>query len=367
MNCNEIQSLLSAYLDGELSLAEEKAVKTHLKTCTACQKQLAHLSVLHKVLRETEAPSVPEGLADRVLAAAMAPALKKKAKVISLPRILSSWQTYSLAAACMLIFTVFYSRTPDHFSATQKTNLYIAEERPISVPATLPTMPLGPDTPMPSPVPSETPALSAILRPNNTPVNKPNEVTTESTAQPEVAAAEADASMPAMARHITAFPVFTDAAPQEDLMEEKIAAAPQNTPAPDRKTYTSSTTNAKAPAPTQKPAAKTYPTVGSLVKRSITFVVDDTSAEAVFQDAKSGGVNAVRSAFYANNISYSTRESVIEEYAGRYNTLANEANVLAQKIAEGNTGLSSQLKAKENEMQSLKDLCALPTLRIAYQ
>ncbi len=366
MNCNEIQSLISAYLDGELTAAEEKKVKAHLAECPACQKQLAHLSVLHKALRTMEAPTLPEGLADRVLAAATAAPRKEKGKIISLPRILSSWQTYSLAAACMLIFTVFYSQTPDHFSATQKTNLYIAENRPISVPATLPTMPLGPDTPMASPVPSETPSPSAILRSNNAPTARTVQEPAQTAVQADSAPAQTETVTPAMERRMPEFPVFSDTAAEESTTFTA-DSAPQKTPAPTKKASGSSSSAAKTPAPTKKPAAKTYPTVGSLVKRSVTFVVDDTSAEAVFQNAKSGGVSAVRSAFYANGISFSTRESVIEEYAGRYNALANEANALAQKIADGNTGLASQLSAKESEMQELKNLCAAPTLRLAYQ
>lgn len=364
MNCSEIQLLLSAYLDGELTTEEEKEVKAHLLACPACQKQLARLSVLHKALREMEAPSVPEGLADRVLSVATAPPPKEKGKVISLSRIFSSWQTYSLAAACMLIFTVFYTRTPDHYSMTQKTNLYIAENRPISVPATLPAMPLGPDTPLASPVPSETPAVPAILRPNNIAVSHAAQEPAQTAPQAEPAPAETESVAPAMARQLPEFPVFTDA---ENETEEKAVVTPSKTPAPEKKASGSSSSAAKTPSPTKKPNVKTYQTVGSLVKRSVTFVVDDTSAEAIFQNAKSGGESAVKSAFYKNGISYSTRESVIEEYAGRYNALANEANALAQKIADGNTSLSSQLSAKEKEMQELKNLCATPSLRLAYQ
>lgn len=368
MNCNEIRNLLSAYSDGELTAAEEKEVKAHLDGCADCQKQLARLSVLHKALRTMEAPPVPEGLCDRVLAAATAPPAKK-GKVISLSRVFSSWQTYSLAAACMLIFTMFYSRTPDHFSIAQKTNLYIAEERPISIPANLPTMPLGPDTPMASPVPSASPAVSAALRQNRqtvltqTPENQTFTAGTQVTAD---FAEEAQVAAPAAARSIFEFPAFSDA--QDTAAKTEVAKtepAPEKTTAPVQRA--SGGSNAKTPAPTKKPAAKTYPTVGSLVKRSITFVVDDLAADAVFQSAKGGGVSAVRNAFYANGISFSTRESVIEEYAGQYNALANEANSLAQKIADGNTSLSAQLSAKEREMQDLKNLCASPALRIAYQ
>lgn len=365
MNCNEIQALLSTYMDGALTKKEEKEVRAHLAACPACQKKLAHLSVLHKTIRAIEAPPVPEGLCERVIAAATAPPPKKKGTLISLPKIFSSWQTYSLAAACMLIFTVFYSNSSEHLSMTQKTSLYIAEDRPISLPATLPTLPQGPETPVLSPVPSASPHPSTILRPRTNYVPAPVEETQNLVvAAPEAASFDTESHAPMMARQMPELPVYSDAALSQNAKTIS-EAAPEKAATPTPKSSGSSA--AKTPTPTKKPTAKTYPTVGSLVKRSITFVVDDTSADAVFQNARSGGESAVKNAFYKNGISYSTRESVIEEYAGEYNALANEANMLAQKIADGNTSLSSQLSAKEREMQALRNLCASPTLRLAYQ
>lgn len=47
MTCDEVQRLLSAYIDGELDEARRRAVEEHLKECESCR--LDHATLLKTV------------------------------------------------------------------------------------------------------------------------------------------------------------------------------------------------------------------------------------------------------------------------------------------------------------------------------
>ena len=58
---------LSAYLDGELSPEEERAVQRHLTTCTSCQERVKALAALEEaVTRSAETALVPQTLHEYV-------------------------------------------------------------------------------------------------------------------------------------------------------------------------------------------------------------------------------------------------------------------------------------------------------------
>jgi len=51
MNCRAVRTLLSAYIDGELTAAQAASVEAHLDQCSACQTALAELKSQDLVLR----------------------------------------------------------------------------------------------------------------------------------------------------------------------------------------------------------------------------------------------------------------------------------------------------------------------------
>ena len=51
MNCAEVQSLLLAYLDGEVTSSERAMILTHLTGCTVCQQELTLLSTARSQIR----------------------------------------------------------------------------------------------------------------------------------------------------------------------------------------------------------------------------------------------------------------------------------------------------------------------------
>jgi len=59
--------LLSALLDGELSAAEESAVRAHLETCAECRRELDYIGGARTLLRGLPAVEPPFGFLERLL------------------------------------------------------------------------------------------------------------------------------------------------------------------------------------------------------------------------------------------------------------------------------------------------------------
>jgi len=68
MKCEEIRENLAAYLDGEIEGASRRSMDSHLSGCPACLTEKRAQSAAWRLLDADEAPAVPAGLRDRVLA-----------------------------------------------------------------------------------------------------------------------------------------------------------------------------------------------------------------------------------------------------------------------------------------------------------
>lgn len=377
MNCKEFLSIQSRYIDGDLEKDAAKKASAHLAECPACHRMHAEMEALVKTLHTMDEVPVPENLTENILAA-VKQGPKKEKQVFQLPRFFRSWQLYSVAAACMLIFTVLYSQTGDRLTMTNDAYVYtVAPHAPQKAslpnpPASLPEAPVT-EAPTASPalVPSVLQNSHSIFAPAQTRQQTPSVAATENAVSDMASVPStaqdfsADTSIPAAASETAEaapFSIISGRLAPAAEKEEKTEAA--------KAPLVTTPTPSKAPAKTgstSTPTPKTYAEVSSLVKRSITFIVDDTGAEGVFQSAKSGGASAVRSALYNAGYDFTTRENVVEEYAAQYNALAKEANSLAARIADGEASLRSQLSQKESEMQTLKNTCNSPVLYLAYQ
>src|ERR1041385_3235922 len=51
MNCEQVQSLLAAYLDGEVTPSERALIVAHLSSCTVCQQELDLLFTARSQIR----------------------------------------------------------------------------------------------------------------------------------------------------------------------------------------------------------------------------------------------------------------------------------------------------------------------------
>lgn len=65
-DCRDIDKLLSAYVDGELSRAEARCVVSHLASCHSCRGEAADLERVKRILTEESKPGMPEWLAARI-------------------------------------------------------------------------------------------------------------------------------------------------------------------------------------------------------------------------------------------------------------------------------------------------------------
>ncbi len=370
MNCKEVLALQTEYIDGELPENEAQKIRSHLKTCQSCRQEFVAMENLLHTLHNLDDIAVPENLADEVIAAVKrGPETEKR--VFVLPRFLRSWQTYSVAAACILLFTAVSTDINHRAALTNTAYIYTTESatpRAVEIPAAF----------VDNATTDETVPPSATISPAPVPTTDVP-VPFANATEPEVIPAPA-AEMspdfvyntpPAMAEESAPTPEAQAASGGTMILSPK-AATSENTrymlSDNAQETHDASTSDSSVKELSKSaPAPKTYSTVGSLVKRRVTFVVDDADAQAVFNNSKSGGVTSVKNALYRAGIDFSTRESVIEELAPEYNALVQEANSLSARIAAGNTSLRSQLSKKEAEMQALKDSCKNPSLSLSFE
>lgn len=60
MTCEEARTSLSAVLDGEAEPGASVRLEAHLRTCAACRAYERDLAVVHRLVRVTAAPAVPD-------------------------------------------------------------------------------------------------------------------------------------------------------------------------------------------------------------------------------------------------------------------------------------------------------------------
>lgn len=66
MKCNEIEILLSAYIDGEVTSQEKHVVEEHIKICPDCKAMMAAFDTIHKLHQNMEMKRAPKGFRQRV-------------------------------------------------------------------------------------------------------------------------------------------------------------------------------------------------------------------------------------------------------------------------------------------------------------
>ena len=89
MECQAVQTQLSAWLDDELSESTGAMLTAHLTRCAACREEWRQLTALDDALGNLAAP-VPMGLAEHVVA------------TLRRPHRRSGWQSAALAACLIL-------------------------------------------------------------------------------------------------------------------------------------------------------------------------------------------------------------------------------------------------------------------------
>ena len=90
MKCSEFNEKLSEFIDGELSNAEEKKMRTHMEKCSDCRAQYDALKALSDAVKDMRTSSLPPEFAKEII--------KKTAK----PDIPYLWQKYNKIAAVLV-------------------------------------------------------------------------------------------------------------------------------------------------------------------------------------------------------------------------------------------------------------------------
>ena len=99
MNCEQMNDLLSAFLDGELTAQEEEQMHAHLEQCADCRALLEQLQTLHTSFSDLEEIPAPEGFAEGVMGCIKA---QSKPKVIPLFKHPQMRAVMGLAACAVL-------------------------------------------------------------------------------------------------------------------------------------------------------------------------------------------------------------------------------------------------------------------------
>jgi anti-sigma factor RsiW len=70
MRCEDVQHNLPSYADGAIPPNERKTIEAHLRGCLACRAALTQIDPVAAVLIQSQAPLVPPGFAEQVMARA---------------------------------------------------------------------------------------------------------------------------------------------------------------------------------------------------------------------------------------------------------------------------------------------------------
>ena len=124
MECQAVQTQLSAWLDDELSEATGAMLTAHLEGCEACRREFLQLKALDAALGNLAAP-VPMGLAEKVAAK------------VRRPRRQSGWQAAALAACLVLGIALggtmarsFYGGATSNEGGTEVASLEVFHDFP---------------------------------------------------------------------------------------------------------------------------------------------------------------------------------------------------------------------------------------------
>lgn len=103
MNCEQMNELLSAWLDGELSESERRQMQAHLEQCAQCRALFEQLQALHTSFSDLEEIPAPEGFAQRVMEQVEKETKPKVVHLFKRPQM----RSFAALAACAVLFVGF--------------------------------------------------------------------------------------------------------------------------------------------------------------------------------------------------------------------------------------------------------------------
>lgn len=101
MNCEEVQELLSPYVDNMLGTGESNLVSQHLKTCSECLHEYQRLNALISMLKTLGDEDLPEGFNERLVSRLRQSRRKKF--------LIPSWAPVGAVAAVLIVLFLGFS------------------------------------------------------------------------------------------------------------------------------------------------------------------------------------------------------------------------------------------------------------------
>lgn len=124
MNCNSVESRLSAYIDSELTGSEMQAVRSHLSICSACQTEETQLRILKQRLSQWVEVDVPDDLEAKLMATCHRVETQKPSTAFWLHNSALFVAVASVAmAATVFALSVINHRSPTETQMVQPTDL----------------------------------------------------------------------------------------------------------------------------------------------------------------------------------------------------------------------------------------------------
>ena len=134
MSCQEIEELLSAYVDREVRSEEKKTLERHLKFCLDCQRRVSWLGKLKEVVRQVPSPPIPSELYETLLGEAAQRRSPKSQALLG-----SSLLRYSLATVFAVVVVFILSGFPTGSSKDLSLEVLLAAHNQYAV-----TLPFAP-------------------------------------------------------------------------------------------------------------------------------------------------------------------------------------------------------------------------------
>lgn len=117
MSCQRVQSLLSAYMDGETDAADTRMLEAHVAACASCSHELALLQVTARMLATASEVEPPKALLAQIEAATIKrPSVWQRVLAALEPIPAYGRWAAATAAAAAILFAVLLSRPP-HYTA----------------------------------------------------------------------------------------------------------------------------------------------------------------------------------------------------------------------------------------------------------
>ena len=122
MNCKNVESSLSAYVDNELTGRDMLQVRDHLAACPACREELDVVESVKRLMSATPVPEPVIGFEDRLVANVLAATARPEPAQRRTSFVFLSGVAAASMVATFVVLQFLHARTEANVVATQRTD-----------------------------------------------------------------------------------------------------------------------------------------------------------------------------------------------------------------------------------------------------